>query len=322
MSPLLAFGILAVSFVILTKCADWFIDGAVGMAEIFSLPRMVVGMFMVGFATTAPELAVSVQAAFMGHSEIALGNAIGSVIVDDGVAMAVAAIIAPTAILIPGRILKTAAIFLIVIDLVAYAMASNGVLNRIEGGILVAAFFAYLVYIIRSRSVMIEDEMELIDQIEAKTTDWKRPTLLFLGGLVGVLLSSRGVIESSLVIARFFNVSEAIIGLTVIAIGTSLPEISTCIVAARKGEGQIAVGDIIGADIMNVCWIAGASAVVRPIHVSLRMINFAFPFMLVIVITMLGMMRHRYKLERKHGFVLLSIYAVYIFLTIKLFFEH
>lgn len=321
MSPLLAFGVLVVSFAILAKCADWFIDGAVGIADIFHLPRMVVGMFMVGFATTAPELAVSVQAAFMGHSEIALGNAIGSVIVDDGVAMAMAAILASTPILIPKRILRTAAIFLIVIDLVAYALASNGVLNRIEGVILVAAFFAYLVYMIRSRSVMIEDEMALIDQIEAKTTDWKRPTLLFLSGLVGVLLSSRGVIESSLVIARFFNVSEAIIGLTIIAIGTSLPEISTCIAAARKGEGQIAVGDIIGADIMNICWIAGASSIVRPIHVSLRLINFAFPFMLAIVITMLGMMRYRHRLERKHGIVLLTMYAIYLILTIKLFFQ-
>lgn len=320
MSPLLAVFVLVAAFAVLTKCADWFIDGAVGMAEVFHLPRMLVGMFLVGFATTAPELAVSVQAAFMGHSEIALGNAIGSVIVDDGVAMALAALLAPTAILIPKGILKTAGVFLISVDLLAYGLAANGTLNRFEGGLLVAAFFAYLFFMLRKRSEMAAEEHGFIEESEKTHHDWKKPMGLFLLGLIGVLLSSRGVIESSLVLARHLGVSEAIIGLTIIAIGTSLPEISTCIAAARKGEGQIAVGDILGADIMNVCWIAGASSMVNPIHVSQRLVNFAFPFMIFIVIVMLALMRYRHELRRSHGVILLTIYAIYLIVTVKLFF--
>ena len=128
------------------------------------------------------------------------------------------------------------------------------------------------------------------------------------------------VIWSAINIAKFFKVSEIIIGLTVVAIGTSLPEISTSITAALKGEGEIAAGDIIGADILNILWIIGCSAIVHPIHVEMLSAHFSFLWMLLIVSTMLISMRIGYKIGKPKGFILISLYSIYIYMTIKIFY--
>jgi cation:H+ antiporter len=153
----------------------------------------------------------------------------------------------------------------------------------------------------------------------SKKVQLKRPILLFLAGLVGVIIAGNIVVQAAVYIARYFFISEIIIASTVIAIGTSLPEISTCITAARKGEGEIAVGNIIGADVLNILWIIGVSAVVRPIHVELNIVNFAFPYMILIVLVMLVSMRIKCRLGKIKGAILFFLYLVYLFLTIKLF---
>lgn len=325
MSILVAVGVLAICFAVLAKCASWFVDGAVGIAEYLNVPKMLIGIVLVSLATTSPELAVSVLAALEGHPEMALGNAIGSVIVDDGVALALGVLVAGTPILINPYLLRTTGIFLIVVDLAAYAMASDGTLDRIEGGVLLLLFVAYTVftYVTRRRSASAEgNRIEELKEIE-ESIEGRGPGMLalwFCVGLVGVLISSHFIVESAVVIAKALAVSEAVIALTVIAIGTSLPEIATGVTAARRGHGEIVVGNILGADILNICWIAGASAVVNPLVVTPKVIHFSFPAMLVIVIAMLFMMRTGYRLTRIEGFVLLAAYGVYLALTGILFF--
>jgi cation:H+ antiporter len=147
----------------------------------------------------------------------------------------------------------------------------------------------------------------------------KKPIFQFSVGIIGVILTCRAIIWASVNIAEHFSVSKTIIGLTIIAIGTSLPEISTCVTAALKGEGEIAVGNIIGADILNVLWILGVSSIANPITVELKIINFAFPFMILIVITMLVAMRIGCRLGKVKGFILFGLYIVYFVLTLKLF---
>jgi cation:H+ antiporter len=127
------------------------------------------------------------------------------------------------------------------------------------------------------------------------------------------------VVEAAIKIAQFFEISEIIIGSTIVAIGTSLPEISTCITAALKGEGEIAVGDIIGADILNILWIIGVASLVKPIEVDQDIINFSFPYMILIVVVMLLSMRIGCRLGKLKGFILLALYGVYIFLILKIF---
>ncbi len=321
------FAVLIVSFAILFKSAGFFVKGASSVAKVLNISKMVVGIVLVGMATTAPEFGASVIAAILGHPEIALGNAIGSVICDDGVALALAAIVAPTAILINYRILKTAGLFLISIDILAYVLARNGTIGRMEGILFLIILCLYFIFMLRKKRYSNSKDDKEEDGLSAKEENLpasklallKKPVLLFSMGIIGVILTCRAVVWASVNIAEYFSVSKAIIGLTIIAVGTSLPEISTCVTAALKGEGEIAVGNIIGADILNVLWIIGVSSIANPIRVELKIINFAFPFMILIVITMLVAMRIGCRLGKMKGFILFALYILYLFLTIRLF---
>ena len=318
-----AVGVLVICFVVLTKCADWFVDGAVGIAEYLNVPKMLIGIVLMSLATTSPELAVSVMSAFEGKPEMALGNAVGSVIVDDGVALGLGAFLAATPIVINPYLLKTTGIFLVIVDVIAYAMVFNDhTLSRGEGGILVLLFVVYTVfaYVTRKQSQNSEnlDELaEIEEAIEGKGIG--SLIFWFCIGVVGVLISSHFIVDSATVIAEFLGVSGAVIGLTVVAIGTSLPEIATAVTSAKKGHGELMVGNILGADILNICWIAGASALVNPLVVQARVIHFSFPAMLIIVIGMLVMMRTGYRLSRGEGVVLVLMYGVYLGMMMKLF---
>ncbi len=321
------FAVLIVSFAILFKSASFFVEGASCVARVLNISKMVVGIVLVGMATTAPEFGTSVIAAIVGHPEIALGNAIGSVICDDGVALALAAIVAPTAIMVNCRILKTAGLFLISIDILAYILARNGTIGRLEGLAFIIILCFYFIFLLRKQRYVFSKDNQGIDNIsgkeeypsDSKIALLKKPIFLFSVGIIGVILTCRVVIWAAVHIAEYFSISGAIIGLTIIAIGTSLPEISTCVTAALKGEGEIAVGNIIGADILNILWIIGVSSIANPIKVELKIINFAFPFMILIVVTMLVAMRIGCRLGRMKGFLLFGLYIIYLFLTIKLF---
>jgi cation:H+ antiporter len=321
-------GVLLAAFVVLFKSADYFVRGASGIAEVLNIPKIVVGIVFVGLATTAPEFGVSVISAIMGHPEIALGNAVGSVIADDGIALPLAAFVAPGVILVNCRILKAAGVFLLGIDYLAYFLARNGRISRGEGLIFVSILVIYFIFMLRGRKNHFGCEApEEEDSRERRKTGcrelWpllKKPVFLFSLGIIGVVLSSRfGIIWASIRIAEYFSVSETIIGLTIIAIGTSLPEISTCITAALKGEGEIAVGDIIGADILNVLWIIGVSSIFKPIQVERDIINFSFPFMILIVTVMLVSMRLGCRMNKFKGLILFCLYILYFVLTLVLF---
>jgi cation:H+ antiporter len=321
------FAVLIVSFAILFKSASFFVEGASSIARVMNISKMVVGIVFVGMATTAPEFGASIIASILGHPEIALGNAIGSVICDDGVALALAAIVAPTAILINCRILKTAGLFLISIDILAYILARNGTIGRMEGVLFLIILCFYFIFVLRKQRYSVRKDDKERDGLSEKEENppvsklalLKKPIFLFAVGIIGITLTCRVVIWASINIAEYFSISKTIIGLTIIAIGTSLPEISTCVTAALKGEGEIAVGNIIGADILNVLWIIGVSSIANPIKVELNIINFAFPFMILIVITMLVAMRIGCRIGKMKGFILFGLYILYLFLTLKLF---
>ncbi|HAA78380.1 TPA: hypothetical protein DCE37_25050 [Candidatus Latescibacteria bacterium] len=318
MSVTVAFIVLAVCFAILAKCADWFVDGAVGIAEHFHVPKMLIGIVLVSMATTAPELAVSVMSAMSGAAEIALGNAIGSVIVDDTVAIGLAAAVTAAPIAADPKLLKTTGVFLVVVDLVAYYLVWDGTLSRGEGAILLVGFFAYLIftYITQRKSREMDNDLEEIEESIAVQSVGSL-VFWFVMGLGGVLVASHFIVDAAKVIATAFGISSGMIGLTVIAIGTSLPEIATGVAAGRRGHGEIVVGNILGADILNVCWIAGASAVVNPLIVGPREIHFMMPTMIVIVLAMLFMMRTGYRLTRVEGIILTSLYVVYLLMAVR-----
>jgi cation:H+ antiporter len=315
------------AFAILFKCADLFVEGAARIATILNIPKLVIGIVLVGLATTAPEFAVSVIAAARGLPEIALGNAVGSVICDDGVALALAAILAPTVIYVNCRMLKVVGVFLLSIDFLAFYLAHDGVLTRGEGFILVTLLVLYFVMLFKFRRFRPprfgESQVEPEPGSQRLTSEdrqhLKQPAFKLGIGLVGVILTAEVIVNSAEYVARYFSIPEIIIGSTVVAIGTSLPEISTCITAALKREGEIAVGNILGADVLNILWIIGVASLTRPIHVEREIINFKFPYMILVVAVMLILLRIGCRLDRYKGFILLGLYVGYLVLTFALF---
>ena len=315
---------VALSVGILWKAAGFFVEGAVGIAEKLHVPKMLVGIVLVSLATTAPELTTSVLAALQGNPELALGNAVGSVIVDDGVALALAALLSPLALLAHPRIFKTSAIFLIIVDVAAFLMVLDGSLGRVEGLVLLAFFVGYVAFSYRTERRLhtagkapeegieaADDVKEIEEKIGGRSV--RAIVFIFASGLVGVLVGSELLLIGSLGIAEKLGLSTVVIGLTVVAAGTSVPEVATAITSALKGHSSIGVGNIIGADILNICWVAGASAMVHPLAVSRKEVFVMFPAMLAIVSTMLLMLFFgKYKLRRWYGAVLLGMYVAYV----------
>ncbi|MBN1647685.1 MAG: calcium/sodium antiporter [Spirochaetales bacterium] len=373
---------LAVAFYTLTKSADLLVDGAVGVARRLRVPKMIIGIVLVGLGTTAPEFSVSMISAIKGNANIALGNAVGSVIADDALALALGIIVAPQALRVDSRILRSAGIFLICIDVLSFILALNGVISHYEGFILLGLLVVYFAFVIitekKNRDKKNEDEYEqdiedhshsgsnlfsqlanplfgiaaviilsLVNAPPAVSTgalfvymlylvfyariekNRKRKSLIspavkakgsfqlimLAAGIGLIIISGELLVEAAVNIAVFLHISDVIIGLTIVAIGTSLPEIATCIIASRKGHGDLALGDIIGADILNMLWIMGGAAAVSEIRVDRNEVLFMFPAMITVVLTMLVFARMRYRLERWKGFVLLGMYIVYLVLT-------
>lgn len=319
----LAWFALLLAFAVLAKCADLFVSSAVQLASKLKIPKLVVGIVLVSFATTAPELSVSLMAALRNSPEMALGNAVGSVICDDGLALALAGIFAAAPIMIIPRVFKLSGGFLVLIAVLAFLFAlPDYTLSRWEGIVLVALFIGYLavLFIQHKRGSFAEDIALERTATPPEDVSMLRILAVFLVSLAGIVAASEFVITSASTIAeKQFHVPQSVIAMTLVAFGTSVPEVATCIAAARRGEGTIAVGNILGADIMNICWVAGASAIANDLVLNKQEIYFMFPAMLVVIGAMLIMLRFGYRLNRKKGIVLFLGYLVYLALSVALF---
>jgi len=308
-----AWGVIILSFVVLFKSADIFVEASVGLAERFRVPRLVIGIVLVSLATTAPELTVSLMAALRGNPEIALGNAIGSVICDDGLALGLAGVCTVAPIVIVPSVLKSSGVFLIAIQLITFLfVARDFTLERWEGVVLVMLFAGYICFLFRQHARGELREAAVPDVGKKRRASAVKLLILFICALAGIIVASEFVITSAITIARSFHISEGVIALTLVALGTSVPEVATCITAARKGEGAIAVGNILGADIMNICWVAGASAIAHDLTLGKKDIMFMFPSMFIIVGVMLVMLRMGYTHSRSKGLILFCLYLCYL----------
>ncbi len=315
-SPLANIAIILAAFFVLAKSADFLVDGAVGIAAKMRIPKIIIGIVLVGFATTAPEFTVSVISAIEGFPEIALGNAVGSVLADNAFALSLGAIVAPSAILIHARTLRIYGSFLLAVSLLVFGLALDGSISRFEGVILLVLLLLYLGFVFYDQKKRPGDVTEEVVE-HLKTGSIVAQVVRFGIGLGGVIIASRFLVDSAVNMAAIFRVSEAVIGLTIVAIGTSLPEIATCIIASRKGHGDLAFGNILGADLLNVLWIIGAAATANPITVSLQVVMFSFPCMLFFIIVMRVFASTGRKLDRWEGFAMLALYMVYIALAIQ-----
>lgn len=309
--------ILVAGFVALVKGADIFVDGSSALAKIFKVPGVIIGLTVVALGTSLPELAVSTTAALQGANEIALSNVIGSNIFNLLVVLGVCAVIHSVpvdAVIIrrdfPLSIITTAGLFIAVSfsslfggKFFQLAMTDNaGVVSRPVGLVLLVIFICYIVYLIFD-SIRHPVEEEEISDIPL----WKA-LLFILAGIVLIIAGGKAVVYSAQNIARFFGMTETLIGLTVVAIGTSLPELVTSIVAAKKGETSLAVGNVVGSNIFNLLFILGVSTSIHPVMVNAASVYDMMILLFVSAMTLFFSVTG-HSIKRLEGIIMLLCYA-------------
>lgn len=296
-------------FVLLVKGADLFVDGACGLSEKLKIPAYLVGLTVVAFGTSLPEAAVSITAATQGSNAIAIGNVIGSNTFNTLVVLGMSALIAP--VLVKDKLLKRdlpfcLAISVLLLILIVTFGSGQIALTRIDGIIFLALFAVFMTV-----SIM-DAKKEAVPEIAEQKTEMKlwKCILLILIGIAGVIIGGQLTVTGAKGLARIIGLSETVIGLTVIAIGTSLPELVTSIVAARKGQNDIAVGNVVGSNIFNILFILGVSSVISPIVTDSYAIADCCMLIAVSLITFVFALFKR-KINRPMGAVMLLMYVAY-----------
>jgi cation:H+ antiporter len=281
--------------------------GAVGIAGRLGVSPLIIGLTLVGFGTSTPELVTSVQAALTGSPGIAVGNVVGSNIANILLILGVAAVVAPIAAERAGFLRDGTA--LVLATALGVVIVLTGSLGRLSGGLLVAALVAYLVTIV----VMAKRAGAAPDaEVPTAPQGTGKAALLFLGGLVLTVLGARFLVQGAVTIAEGFGVSEAVIGLTLVALGTSLPELVTSVVAARKGEGGVALGNVLGSNVYNILGILGVTALVRPLTVPPQIASVDVWVMAGATAALLAVVVSGWRVTRVEGAALIVAYAAYI----------
>lgn len=311
--------LLAAGLLLLYYGAEWLVKGAAGLARSFGVPTLIVGLTVVGYGTSAPEMTVSVVAALRGSSAIALGNVVGSNIANLGLILGITALIAPPRT--DGSLIRRE-IPLMVASTAALPLALwDGTLSRLEGGLLLCAAVAFTAWLVRDVRVSsrVPRAIEAAAEEAGAPPGGGRPalvafTVIGLGVLiVGGELFVRGAVR----LARQLGMTDHVIGLTVVAVGTSLPELATSLIAARRGHSDLAVGNVVGSNLYNVLLVLGGTALVRPIAGELRMVRFDLLVLAGMTIFAAILLRTERTLRRWEGVVLLATYVAFIVAALR-----
>lgn len=320
---LLLFIVIFLSIAVLGKSADVLVDKAVSLSLRWGVPKMIIGATLVSLGTTLPEVSVSVLSALEGESGIALGNAVGSIICDTGLILGIAILISPPDI--DKRLvnrqgwIQVASGFLLFFAALPYSnlgqtFTSGGNLSQLTGFLFLALLGFYIYLSIKwSRSKPGELEAGMDETIDIDSSSFGEIFFKLTFAIVMVILSSKVLIPAVQETALQLSIPESIIGATLVAFGTSLPELVTAIQASRKGHSELAVGNVIGADILNVLFVAGGAAAVTKngLEAGSDFFQFYFPAMLlVLIIFRVGIYFSKKQINRPFGFVLLIVYAI------------
>ena len=318
--------IIVVCIVILSKGADWMIDGVVYLARRTGLPRIVIGATIISLGTTMPEAFVSVMAAWLGNPGLALGNGVGSIIADTGLIFGLTCLL--TTVPVNHFILNRtgwvqvgAATMLVIISLIVLAIVpGQPTLNRWVGFLLLFFLvgYMYITYVWAKQGGTAAIEGELEDNSELASLG--KCCLMIIGGLFLIVVGARLLVPSAAEIAHRIGVPDDVIAATMVAFGTSLPELMTAIAAVRKGHPEITVGNIVGADVLNCLFVIGAAAAARPLSIPPNFYSFHFPAMLIILYSFRYFIFRNKKghFKKTQGAWLLSVYLVYLILQYAL----
>lgn len=297
--------LLAVGFVMLIKGADWFVDGSSGIATKFGIPQLVIGLTIVAMGTSAPEAAVSISAAFSGNADITIGNIVGSNILNILIILGLSSVIVPIAVA-PSTI-RIETPFMIAITVVMLLLGLDGVVSLTDGIIFLVLFAAYLAYLFWMAK---KDKNKESEDEATKNISVVKAIIFAVIGLVLIVFGSNVTVDAATKIAQAVGVSERFIGLTIVALGTSLPELFTSVTAARKGNADIAIGNIVGSNIFNILFVVGISAIIIPVPFDPKFIFDSIIAIAAGVLLLLCCLWTK-KLKRWAGITMLLGYAAY-----------
>ena len=303
MKLLLAILLLVIGFVMLIKGADWFVDGAAGIAARFGIPQLVIGLTIVAMGTSAPEAAVSITAATSGNAGITIGNIVGSNILNVLLILGLTAVI--TTVAVQKSTVKLEMPFMHVITIVLAVLGfTGGEIVLWEGVVLWVLFLVYLGYLFKmAKNGTDEEEEEELQPL------WKQ-LLMLVVGIVLIVFGSDLTVDNATVIAETLGMDDRLIGLTIVAFGTSLPELVTSVTAARKGKADIAIGNIVGSNVFNILFVVGTTALITPVAFKMGFLIDLAVALAAGLILWFGVMKDQ-KLKRPVGIVMLAVYAAY-----------
>ena len=309
MDLIIQIGLLAIGFFMLVKGADYFVDGAAGIATKFGIPQLVVGLTIVAMGTSAPEAAVSITGAMSGAADIAVGNVVGSNILNILIILGITGFIATVAVQKSTLMIEMPFMMAITILLIVLGMTGNEI-TFFEGIIFWVCFIVYLgyLYVLAKKGT---DEEATEDR-----PIWKLLLFIIAGGVV-VVWGANISVDAAVAIATAVGISEKFIGLTIVALGTSLPELVASVTAAKKGNADIAIGNIVGSNIFNILFVLGTSALIIPIPYQA---SFLFDGIIAVaagVLLWIATIRKR-ELNRTWGIIMLVCYAAYLFYLLQL----
>lgn len=300
--------LLLAGFFLLIKGADYFVEASSSIAKSLRVPSIIIGLTIVAFGTSAPELAVSVTAAMAGNNDIAVGNVIGSNLFNLLVVLGTCGLILPIKVKLRWDYLATAVVTVILFVLIVFDLK----LGRIDGLFLISIFVVFIGLAIRDalvNRIQSTEEFELLSPLQC--------VVYIVGGLAAIVFGGDLVVDNASKIAASFGLSQNLIGLTIVALGTSLPELVTSIVASRKGENGLAIGNVIGSNLFNIMMVLALSAVISPISINPLSVQDTVILIIATVITLV-LCRRKNEISRLDGAVMVGMYAAYmVFIIVR-----
>ncbi|MEY4259289.1 MAG: hypothetical protein RL656_262 [Bacteroidota bacterium] len=311
---MLTYILFVIGFVLLISGANLLVEGSASIAKKLNISSIVIGLTIVAFGTSAPELIVNIFASVQGNTEIAIGNILGSNIVNILLILGVSSIIYPLATKentvwkeIPLSLLAAILLGVMVNDTLIDGGTFSG-LTRIDGIVFLAFFIIFLYYTFGISKVSGENT-----DLEIKEMSYMKSSLYIVGGLLGLVFGGKWIVDGAIKIAEGFNVSQSLIGLTVVAIGTSLPELATSAVAAYKKQSDIAIGNVVGSNIFNIFWILGFSSVINPLPFSKdSVIDIIMTIVASLILFLIMFIGKKHTVERWQGVIMILIYIGYV----------
>lgn len=307
--------IFLVGLFILLKGSDWFIEASSFIARKFNISEIIIGLTLVSLGTSLPELGTNVYASFNHEGEIALGNIIGSNITNIALVLGLAALLQKN-LPVPKSLVKRDSIIMLAIFGIFYFLSfistsgDSSVLSRVDGAILLFLFFAYIIFIFLNKNALSDNVDEPQDDL--KIDSFKYAMLYFIIGLFMVFVGSKMAVDTVVFTATTYNIPKEIISATIIAFGTSVPELAVTLTSIVKKKNDLALGNIIGSGIFNIVLVMGVAALISPINITSNMMNIFIPLMIISGVILVIFMRTGYRLVRLEGIFLLLIYVGFI----------